>query len=1310
MQILAAFFCTSLHLPPTKSFLDAHFRGVDLSVLDIRTCRPDLVELSVAPGMKKCKLKIVDIKSAHSVSAGHRLQVGWYYGVIDSFISKSDLNSKVTLDTCAELWARSAASSGSTTSGDWIVHQCSVERSWSLVQEFFRDVVPRLAMKQKELSDAFRTDCTNFPSCRSWFGPNINWKLSSRCISCPHLEKCKSFCMGRGWSDCRTKAVCGMSSEMLNRLDPLLDRSKEKILEEAPELLAFGDVVQALRDRVVVDRHPIGSKSVGVLSNACSTTVLVLAVVVHPLSGRLHCAGGLSLDMNPPNVVNASPIRSFGTRDSLVNFVVECANASPARDLQCLVWNSEQASALCSQAWGDRESSSRVLLKEDFGSFVGDRGRDNCPATAVPPPGRPRLLSRRVLCLNDIIADCEVLPLPAPYTLADATVLIPVAQRPQNMSGFDVFENIISVAEGEAVKELPDVAECSRHLNDVVGVLSALFATIVRRHSASLCISRPLNKVPLLVDPKSGPVAQPTDSASVLLMTRDTTQYAACSRLTQCLDERAQRPVRLVYSPLSHPPKTPSQYFARFVVANVRGNINLSADDHEWAAHAIWERDDVGGVRPRCTKCRSAMRVSQCAKTDFIEGNATGRFSAECGRLYVQCGCGGGNEAASASAESPSSPDSQSESPTKVARSAGWCTLETHQAAICRHPGCFSCACRGCRLLLRILHNAKPTRPDGALRDEECMDAHPKSKAMALPTEASLCDVMAVEHEPKPQGGSDLDLVVYLAISKSRIRLSLGAVFLLSPRYVDWNTPRALQALKVAESVESPILRLCFRAADGCGPSHARSRTVPRWALSLGLTDSQKEVPNALLHLSSPNTQDPTLVLVQGPPGTGKTHTVMSSVLALLDSRQDRPTYVLVCAFTNRALQMLADKLVEILNAQSGPNGMARNLNLQGFHYCTDDRRFDLSSKDAKGGPRTWGWKQRQRAAKEDTFTFPEDGSSVVVFGTVWTAFKRGYVGDPPAPLRSFDVLILDEASQMPLGEAIIPSLLLKAYSPDKPEPRYVLVAGDFMQLPPILNADFSAATNSQRPFLGSVMQALMLREDGSRLVDPSVPERGTAAIPWRDLVVLRESRRSTPEIAKFVERLYPMGLCSLRPSLPLQPAVPSRCNKDLRCAVADACSNALAVVKNVPPSRESELVAAIADTLVCLGVRRIAIVTLHRVQRDSITAACGALLAQYSDMTVDTVERMQGSEADAVILALSVDVERDPQFIFNLPRLNVALSRACSRLIVVLSKSVECPPAWVVMSCEAVERGFEHITEFCRMAFLCRPLQPPSQ
>ena len=84
--------------------------------------------------------------------------------------------------------------------------------------------------------------------------------------------------------------------------------------------------------------------------------------------------------------------------------------------------------------------------------------------------------------------------------------------------------------------------------------------------------------------------------------------------------------------------------------------------------------------------------------------------------------------------------------------------------------------------------------------------------------------------------------------------------------------------------------------------------------------------------------------------------------------------------------------------------------------------------------------------------------------------------------------------------------------------------------------------------------------------------------------------------------------------------------------------------------------------------------------------------------MSVDTVERVQGQQADVVMVAMALQdadvVGRETDFLFSLPRLNVAFSRA-RRLCILLVSSVVLEPNGEVLASRAASAGYAHLLKF---------------
>jgi superfamily I DNA and/or RNA helicase len=115
-------------------------------------------------------------------------------------------------------------------------------------------------------------------------------------------------------------------------------------------------------------------------------------------------------------------------------------------------------------------------------------------------------------------------------------------------------------------------------------------------------------------------------------------------------------------------------------------------------------------------------------------------------------------------------------------------------------------------------------------------------------------------------------------------------------------------------------------------------------------------------------------------------------------------------------------------------------------------------------------------------------------------------------------------------------------------------------------------------------------------------------------------------------------------------------------------------IVHDEMESFQSNLVEAkIVDALVRNAKsENIGIVTPHNAQRGVVK---NLLLEGFENVRVDTVERYQGGEGDFIIISSTVSdpdyVRSESDFLLNLNRINVAISRMKKKLVIIASRSI---------------------------------------
>ncbi len=353
--------------------------------------------------------------------------------------------------------------------------------------------------------------------------------------------------------------------------------------------------------------------------------------------------------------------------------------------------------------------------------------------------------------------------------------------------------------------------------------------------------------------------------------------------------------------------------------------------------------------------------------------------------------------------------------------------------------------------------------------------------------------------------------------------------------------------------------------------------------------------------------------LVQGPPGTGKT-----SVLAqVVKERFARGERILICASTHRAI---LNALAAVQHAAPEITSLARI----GEPIHLDD--VAIEQKDAFS-----------------ELSFANAGGAYVIGATPFAT--RSY------RLRDvdFDTVIFDEASQVTLPLAVMGMLAGRTY----------LFFGDDQQLPPVLHS--VARRDATRC---SIFGRLKGRGYDSLLKTTYRMNAELTAWPSENIYggALDASEQSAlrriaypqagARFAKVLDPEHPIVLIS-RPQ-----------NKDRRTSYEEAV-----LVTDLIEELMNRGLAA-TDIGVVVPFRRQA-----RFIRQLLRAGTALRFRDAEGCIVDTVERMQGQERECIIFSLTasdldfVDYVRD--FLYHPQRLNVSVTRARSKLIVIASESL---------------------------------------
>lgn len=410
----------------------------------------------------------------------------------------------------------------------------------------------------------------------------------------------------------------------------------------------------------------------------------------------------------------------------------------------------------------------------------------------------------------------------------------------------------------------------------------------------------------------------------------------------------------------------------------------------------------------------------------------------------------------------------------------------------------------------------------------------------------------------------------------------------------------------------------------------------------------------------------PTL-LVQGPPGTGKSYTSAFALLARVQGAlaADIEWRVFLTCKTHAATDVLLGKIVEL----------QRQLHQwQHTHPAIFAQFFDARLLELplfRMGARETvsdGVTALQRYSKPTALDAIMAERCCMVATTPGGTY--GILKDAGKQLTGnafCHCLVLDEASQMNLPEALLAAAPLAPHG-------HLIVVGDDRQMPPIVKHDWGA--DRRRTF--QHYRAYESLFATLRALQPP-------------MIKFAESFRLHTTMADFLRReIYEqdgINYFSRRTACLAQHAL----DDPFLASVLDPAHPLTVIVHDEAASQqqnefERQLVAPILslladpDAYALDATTGLGVVVPHRAQRAALQDTIPALTVRdetglISITAVDTVERFQGGERTVVVVS-ATESDRDylrstGDFLLDPRRLNVALSRAKQKLILVASRSV---------------------------------------
>jgi hypothetical protein len=488
-----------------------------------------------------------------------------------------------------------------------------------------------------------------------------------------------------------------------------------------------------------------------------------------------------------------------------------------------------------------------------------------------------------------------------------------------------------------------------------------------------------------------------------------------------------------------------------------------------------------------------------------------------------------------------------------------------------------------------------------------------------------------------------------------------GAICTLDEMADDLNADKFLDACRHAAS--NHLYKWLADTVEGKRPRAIRPKRLreaaeiaalaSRAQAPYGLTEAQRRVVGSYL---------PERVLVlQGPPGTGKSHTLGFAVLAraLALATPARPFRVAVAAKTHAAtsiaLASIASRARQLLkSAQSDPGPLAPLERLRVAKISND-----AGEELAEGVVRLFADGSDELSAAEQWAMLLEEPLLVVggtpggIYNLVKKGASKGRAVDWSQEL--FDLVIVDEASQMGIAEALTAAAFLRA------DGQFIAI-GDHRQMPPILAHAWDQESRRDlkhaRPHL-SIFETLRAHGFAAEALD--------------------QSFRIPAEIAAFLQRhIYAADDINFRSDNRRRLISDDTLAGWLGAAYASEHSLVVIEHDECGSQQSNEFEAALVEELArvaceklgCGGEGGIGVVVPHRAQK----ALLRARLPHLAN-SIDTVERFQGGERELIILSATVSdrefAQLESGFLLEPRRLTVAISRPKRKLIVIASRAV---------------------------------------
>lgn len=384
--------------------------------------------------------------------------------------------------------------------------------------------------------------------------------------------------------------------------------------------------------------------------------------------------------------------------------------------------------------------------------------------------------------------------------------------------------------------------------------------------------------------------------------------------------------------------------------------------------------------------------------------------------------------------------------------------------------------------------------------------------------------------------------------------------------------------------------------------------------------------------------------LLLGPPGTGKTYTIAEVVNAL--SKECSNKKFLVTGFTHLSIENCLDKIVE--------RSVTKDIKVAKCDKIHKPNNEIKEIKKEKMGNGDW---------KFNISNYSVIGSTVSKLSSID---------------GKFDYIIVDEASQMKIPEFLMTNQVAR-------QDTHFLIVGDDNQLPPIIKNKYLNANREEILEAKSIFSYISAKNPDCIIRLNDCYRMNGALCEYPEKKIYKSFKPATDEIAnqklelsnksmdyandesylfKILNPDYPIILCLVD-----NEGVKRNCSEIEAKLCAEISRGLYDNLNNCNNGEDNKF-----------WEKNLAIVSPHHSHIKLIKNKLSGVFKdiqekQVKNYFVDTVDKMQGQEADVVIVSYGVTDQqiafKEKEFIYNRNRLNVSITRARSKLIVLLSKEL---------------------------------------